>query len=269
MIEKKKNKLTKIYIVAVIILLIFLHYLNMLNFAEKSILNLLASIQNQNYVFFTKLKYSFINYQEAQDLKKQNIELQKQVNQLIYDNSQLINYKNENEKLRSILNFHEDKDFNYILAKVIGKDLVRSNALLINKGRVDGIVEGYSVTVDNGIMIGKIVEVKDYFSVVLLLTDNSSQLAISTLDSQKTTGLAHGEFGLSLKVDYIPQDIEVKEGDIIITSGQEKNIPRGLIIGKINRLISFENELFKSATISLLTNYDEINIVSIIIPKSY
>jgi len=269
MIEKKKNRLTKIYIMAVIILLIFLHYLNALNFAEKSILSLFTSVQNQNYAFFTKLKYSFINYQEAQDLKKQNIELQKQVNQLIYENSQLVNYKNENEKLRSILNFQEAQDYNYTLAKVIGKDLVRSNALLINKGRGDGIREGYPVIVDNGIMIGKVAEVKDYFSVVLLLTDNSSQLAISNLDSQKSTGLAQGEFGLSLKVEYIPQDVEVKEDDIVITSGKEKDIPRGLIIGKINRLISYENDLFKSATISLLTDYDEISIVSVLIPKSY
>jgi len=79
--------------------------------------------------------------------------------------------------------------------------------------------------------------------------------------------LAKGEFGLSIKVELVPQDFDLKEGDLIITSGLEKDIPRGLIIGKVNRIISYENELFKSATINPLVDYGEITIISIIIPK--
>ncbi|MCX6740253.1 MAG: rod shape-determining protein MreC [Candidatus Parcubacteria bacterium] len=266
---ERKNRLVKFYLIAVIILLIFFHYLGVLRFAENVFVNTYSSGQNKVYTFFTKLKYSFVNYQEAQNLKIENDQLKHQLNQLVFEKSQLESYKVENEKLRSFLNFKEDKKFDLVLANVIGKDATRQNILIINRGLADGIKEGFAAVVDSGIIIGKVIEAKDNISLILLLTDKQSQLAVSTENVNKTCGLAQGEYGLSLRVSLIPQDVEIKENDTFITSGAETNIPRGLICGKINRIISLENELFKSATISLPLDYNEITLLSIVIPKVY
>ncbi|MBD3359912.1 MAG: rod shape-determining protein MreC [Candidatus Buchananbacteria bacterium] len=269
MIEKRKNRKIKIYILAVIVLLIFLHYLGVLVKPEYYTLRVLTDLQHETYTFLTKLRFSFINYQEAQAFKSENEQLQSELNQLIYENSQLKAYKLENEKLKELLNYFQENDFDYLTAKVIGRDMDKDNTLLINKGSQQGIKEGYPVVVDNGIIIGKTISVRDNLSTVLLVTDNLSQLAISKIDTNKTTGLAQGEFGLSIKVDLIPQDLEIKQDDLIITSGLEKNIPRGLILGKVNRIISHENDLFKSVTISPLVDYEEITFLSVIIPKFF
>ncbi|MCX6745205.1 MAG: rod shape-determining protein MreC [Candidatus Parcubacteria bacterium] len=267
MLVERKNRLIKFYIIAVIILLIFFHYLGVLRIFEDNFFNVMGMAQGNTFNFLTKLKYSFINYQDAQNLKKENTELKEQLNQLNYDNSQLKAYQVENEKLRTILNFKEDKNYNTVLAAVIGKDTNKANSLIINKGFQDGVRDGFAVVVDRGIIIGKIIDTKDYMSTVLLLNDKMSQLAISLESSNKTNGLAEGEYGLSLKVNYIPQDILINEGDFIITSGTEANIPRGLLIGKINRIISQGSELFQSATINPLIAYNEISIVAVIIPN--
>jgi len=269
MIEQKKNRLIKFYLLAVVILLIFLHYLKVLAVIEDYFLGITSEAQNQTYIFLTKIKYSFINYQEAQNLKKENAVLKQQLDELLFENSQLTAYKTENEQLRALLSFKEEQSCDLLLAKVIGRDVNRSNTLIINKGRLDGIKEGYPAIVDKGIIIGKIIDAKDNLSTILLITDKLSSLAVSTISSNKTCGLAKGEYGLSIKVELIPQDLQLKENDIMVTSGQEKDIPRGLILGKINRIISYENELFKSATISPLIDYEEISILSIIIPKQY
>ncbi len=267
MLVERKNRLIKFYIIAVIILLIFFHYLGVLRVVEDSFFNVMGIAQGNTFNFLTKLKYSFINYQEAQNLKTEKAELQQQLNRLSYDNSQLKAYQLENEKLRTILNFKEEKNYNTIVASVIGKDTNKANTLIINKGWQDGIKEGFAAVVDQGVIVGKIIDVKDYLSTVLLLNDKMSQLAISLESSNKTNGLAEGEFGLSLKVNYIPQDILITEGDSIITSGTEENIPRGLLVGKINRIISQGNELFQSATINSWIAYNEISIVAVIIPN--
>lgn len=235
---------------------------------ERFSLNNISSAQNSSYAFFTRLKYSFINYQEAQEYKKENLQLKSEINQLIYENSQLKIYEQENERLKASLNFFQENQYSYVMAKVIGKDLNKDNTLIINKGSQDGLRAGYAAIVDEGIIIGKLIAVKDHISTVLLLTDNQSQLAISTLSSNKTAGLARGEYGLSLRVDFIPQNIELKVEDILITSGLEENIPRGFVIGKVSRIISNDNDLFKSVTISPLADYAEITALSIIIPKS-
>jgi rod shape-determining protein MreC len=269
MIEKRKKHYIKYYIAAVVILLVFLYYLGILAKIEDYFLETVANFQNYTYIFLTKLKYSFVNFQEAQNLKKENALQKSEINQLVYENSQLKALQQENEKLRQLLNFTKDKDFDYLVAKVVGRDIVRANTLIINKGKVDGVREGYPVAVDKGVIIGKIIDLKDNTATALLLTDQLSQLSVSTEDTNKSIGLARGEFGLSIKVELIPQDFNLQEGDLIITSGLEKEIPRGLIIGKVNRVISHENELFKSATINPLTDYGEITILSVIIPKVY
>jgi len=267
MIDKKKNRLIKYYLIAVIILLIFLHYTNILNSIERSVFGKITLVQGSVYSFFTKLKFSFIDYQEAKDLKKENIELQHKYNQLLYENSQLITYKYENKKLRDILKFTENNDYNYLLANVIGRDLNRANTLIIDKGVNNGIKNGYPVIVDKGILVGKVIDAKNDIAIVLLLTDNLSSIAVSTLDINKIIGIAKGEFGLSIKVELIPQDIDIKQGNVIITSGLESNIPSGLILGEVNRVISNENDLFKTVTISPTINYEEIMILSVIIPN--
>jgi rod shape-determining protein MreC len=269
MLDKEKNKKLRFYILAVIILLIFLHYLGLLNFIERYVVVCVLDIQANSYTFFTKLKYSFVNYQEAQNYKKENEDLKKQLGDAIYENSQLLAYKYENEKLRASLNFLQNKEFAYRLAKVIGRDIVKNNTFIINLGSNDGVRKGYAVVVDDGILIGKVIEAKNNTSTILLLTDTLSQLAVSTIESNKSTGLAQGEYGLSIVVNLIPQNVELKENDVIITSGLEEYIPRGLVVGKVNRIISHENDLFKSATISPLVDYNEITFLSIIIPKTY
>jgi rod shape-determining protein MreC len=268
MIEKRKSRKIKIYIIAVIILLIFLHSLGILAKPEYYALRVFTDLQHKTYTFLTKLRFSFINYQEAQAFKRENEELKSRLNNLIYENSQLKSYKLENKKLKELLNYFQEKEFSYLTAKVIGRDIDKDNTLLINLGKDQGIREGYPVVVDNGIIIGKIIDAKDNISTILLVTDNLSQLAISTIDINKTTGLAKGEFGLSIKVELIPQDLEIKEQDLIITSGAEENIPRGLILGKVNRIISHKNDLFQSVVISPLVDYEEITFLSIIIPKA-
>lgn len=266
MIEKKQNRLVQLSILAVIILLIFLHYLKITKTMEDFVFSRIFDAQGQTYAFLTKLKTSFVNYQEAQDLQKNTLELEHKYNQLLYDNSQLMVYKQENEKLRNILQFISGKDFKNTLAKVIGRDSNRSNTLIINRGKNSGLVVGYPVVVDNGIIIGKVIDVKDNLATILLLTDKLSQLAVSTINLNKSIGLASGEYGLSLKVELIPQDIILNQGDLIITSGLEQNIPRGLVIGMVNRIVSSENDLFKTVTINPLANYEEITIVDVIIP---
>lgn len=269
MLEQRKNKLVEFYLIAVIILLIFFHYLGLLAFIERPIGFAFGQGQSNVYLFLTKLKYSFINYQEAKDLKIANESLKQQINQLTYENSQLQSYKLENEKLRALLNFKQGKDFNLVTANVIGKDSDKANTLIINRGSRDNIKAGEGAIINNGVIIGKVIEVKDSLSLVLLLTDKQSQLAVSTQNVEKACGLAEGEYGLSLNVSYIPQDLNVNPGDTFITSGTEAAIPRGLIVGQINRITSQPNELFKAATISLPADYNEITILSIIIPNQY
>ena len=79
-------------------------------------------------------------------------------------------------------------------------------------------------------------------------------------------GVVEGELGLSLKMTLIPQEDSVETDQLIITSGLDINVPRGLLIGQIVKMTTQTGELFQSATVNPVTPLDKINIVSIILP---
>lgn len=224
----------------------------------------ITDVQQHIYTFITNTQNTFVNYEEAQKLREENKHLQDEINSLTVENAKLQLYAIENQKLRDILNFTESHVQQSQVAKVIGRNIERQNTLLIDKGTRDDIQEGDPVIVGQGILIGTVIDARPSLSTVLLLTDSEQRVAVSTPQIESSIGVAQGDFGLSLVIKLIPQHISISEGDIVITSGLQEGVPSGLILGEINRIMSNENELFKSATINPQVDYDTITLVSVI-----
>ena len=62
------------------------------------------------------------------------------------------------------------------------------------------------------------------------------------LNQDRSIGIIEGGFGLTIRMTFIPQQEIVEIGNIIVTSGLEKNVPRGLVIGEV---ASVEKEPFE------------------------
>ena len=81
------------------------------------------------------------------------------------------------------------------------------------------------------------------------------------------SGIITGEFGTSLTMSYILKDQTIAPNDIIITNGQDRWIPGGLVIGIVQAVSNEPSEVFKSATITPVARYGNNAIVSVIVPK--
>jgi len=261
--ERKVKKRVWI-IAAVILLLVFLHWLNVTSSLENKIISGFLNTQASIYNFFNKLNYSFINYQQAQTILKENEQLKTQLDDLIRQNALLKDLELENNNLKALLNYFENQNFQYQIGRVIAKDVDRPNTIVINQGSLNGLKIGQPVIVGNGVFIGKIIDVKESLATVLLLTDPALEVAVTLPSYDHSIGIARGEYGLSLKVELIPQNEVVNENDTLITSGLEGDIPRGLVLGQVNRIVSTENDLFKTATVKTLINYKNISLVGVI-----
>jgi rod shape-determining protein MreC len=71
---------------------------------------------------------------------------------------------------------------------------------------------------------------------------------------------------MTIKMNYIPQLEKISPGDMVISSGLERSIPRGLLIGKVTQVHNTSNGVWQTATIEPISNLDKLTIVSIIIP---
>jgi len=174
----------------------------------------------------------------------------------------------ENALLKKELGFKEKSVRKTVLARIIGKNnLDDTETVIINKGSSDGLGVGQAVVYADGILIGKIIKISDDFSFVRLVNDSDIMVAATITNANRTTGIIRGERGLSLKMELIPQNEVVSAGDIIVTSGLETGIPRGLVVGTVDSVIKESRSPFQTAIVRSPVNFNNLDYVLVITDK--
>ncbi|MDD5569105.1 MAG: rod shape-determining protein MreC [Candidatus Pacebacteria bacterium] len=186
-----------------------------------------------------------------EDLNKQLIE---QNQSLLSQVADLDSLKKENETLRQALSFGLNADFDLIMAEVTAKNDINlkgvayGDSLLINKGNVDGVQKGFPVVLASKILIGRVVDVYDNFSRVMLITSKDSIIDVQIQDTD-TLALAKGQGG-KLYLDMFPKEKELKQGAVVTTSALGSAYPSGLAVGTVGQINSLDSESFQKAEIN-------------------
>lgn len=175
----------------------------------------------------------------------------------------------ENISLRETLNFLSHAPIATVGADVIGKDIAPlGNILFINRGERDGVTPGQPVIIGRGILIGKIVRVDEDRATVRLLSDSQSRVAATVSNHDHSIGIVEGGYGISVRMTFIPQHEVVTPGDIIMTSGLETNIPRGLLIGTVEAVEKEAYQPFQRAVLTPSAALDKLTSVSVLLGGS-
>lgn len=268
-----KNKL------AVAIIVLSVSFLSLIIYSVKRDGSTIAGVSGTalnpiQKVFFTintKIKNEFqyvINFssirQENNALKEQNIKLE---NELIeYDN-----LKEENDKLRSMLNFKNQRDeYNYIGANIIGVSGENFlNGYLIDKGTKNGIAKDMVIITGEG-LVGKIIEVHDTWSKAESIINQNIAVA-GKVQSTKETGIVKGftdsKNNNLAKIEQLPMNSAVKAGDVITTSMLGKSYPDGIRIGQVTSVEEDKVKVMKTAIIKPYINFNKLQQVFIVAPK--
>ncbi|HMB66239.1 MAG TPA: rod shape-determining protein MreC, partial [Patescibacteria group bacterium] len=172
---------------------------------------------------------------------------------------------------REYLDFLKEKKYEHILANIVSQgvsiDPQEKNAhIVIDKGGNHGIESGLLVVNEQGVAIGKIGRVKPESAELILVTNNEAKLACSIQNSDKTSGVVEGRLGLTMEMNLIPQSEKVSPGNMVVTSGLEKDIPRGLVVGKVIEVDNSKNEVWQQATVEPLVDFDNLTVVSVLVP---
>ncbi|MER2520103.1 MAG: rod shape-determining protein MreC [Bdellovibrionales bacterium] len=163
-------------------------------------------------------------------VRQENVRLSK-------DNTQLKDWQNavamlqkENRELRAMLNFKTEPGLAYISARVIadtGGPFTRG--LIVTAGALDGVREGMAAMTGDG-LVGRVVEVGDWSSRVLLMTDLNSRIPVTVADTGDRAILA-GDNSHAPKLFYLPQDAAPAVGARVLTSGHGGIFPPNLPVG--------------------------------------
>lgn len=154
-------------------------------------------------------------------------------------NAQLKDWQNaaaalqkENRELRDLLRFKTEPGLAYISARVIadtGGAFARG--LIVTAGKLDGVREGMAAMTGDG-LIGRVVEVGDWSSRVVLITDLNSRIPVSIAGSGERAILA-GDNSSAPKLQFLPQDAVLSPGASVVTSGHGGVFPPNLPVGAV------------------------------------
>ena len=169
------------------------------------------------------------------NLREQNVTLRAENARLIQWHTVARNLAAENERLRGLLQFVPDSATQFISARVIadsGGTFVRS--MLVNAGRRDGVRNGLPVVVGEG-LIGRIVDVGDRVSRLLLIDDLNSRIPVAVGPDRERAVLA-GDNSLRPKLIYLAANAQIAKGARIVTSGQGGVFPPGIPVGVVSSI---------------------------------
>jgi len=166
--------------------------------------------------------------------KAENARLRSQVAQLQLRNRELESQAAEAQRLSVLLNFREaHPEAPMLAAQVIGASAdPASHTLVLNRGEHDRVRRNMAVVTPDGI-VGKIVDVFPNTSQVLLISDRDSGVGALLADT-RTHGVVKGNGDPVPRLDYVVNDEKVHVGEEVLTSGEDRIFPKGLLVGAVS-----------------------------------
>ncbi|RDL24450.1 rod shape-determining protein MreC [Pseudomonas sp. URMO17WK12:I10] len=150
----------------------------------------------------------------------------------------------QNVRLRELLNSSALVDEKVEVAELIGVDPNPfTHRILINKGERDGVFLGQPVLDARGLM-GQVVELMPYTSRVLLLTDTTHGIPVQ-VNRNGLRAIASGTGNPErLELRHVADTADIKEGDLLVSSGMGQRFPAGYPVATVNEVIHDSGQPF-------------------------
>lgn len=210
----------------------------------------------------------FLNFS---DVKEENKELANENNKLQAELTEKSDLEAENDRLRSILAFKEQREnYNYITANIesiAGGGFI--NGYGIDKGTNDGIEKNMIVIAANG-LVGTVSSVASNWAIVQGIINQNIAISVmveSTRENGILTGYKDSSNNNLAKVSNLPIASAIKVGDKIITSGIGGLAPKEIQVGEVISVEEDRVKVMKTAIVKPLVDFNKLEELVIVAPK--
>jgi rod shape-determining protein mreC len=205
---------------------------------------------------------------QAGEIEEENAQLEEKVRTLTQQVADLERYRRENEQLREYLEIKEEhSDFSFASASVIGRDTAeRFYSFTIDAGSEAGIEKFDPVITSDG-LVGLVSEVGKNYAKVLTILDTTIEVGaydIRTRDIGTTSGDITLARNGQLRLNMLPKDCTVSQGDLIYTTGYGGLYPKDLAIGEVTEIHTDSSGMSMYAVIDPLSDIETVKDVLVI-----
>lgn len=201
-------------------------------------------------------------------LELENQELQTEVLLLQRRLQKLAAVVAENTRLKQLLNSSDIVDDRVIIAEIIGldPDPFRHEAI-INKGATNDVFLGQAVLDAEG-LLGQVVEVGPFSSRILLISDASHGVPVHVArNGVRAIAVGSGSLDM-LNLIHVPDTADIREGDLLVSSGLGGRFPSGYPVGKVTVVEHNPGRPFAKVQAFPLAHLDRSRHVLLVFPEA-
>jgi rod shape-determining protein MreC len=172
--------------------------------------------------------------------------------------------ESENDRLRKLLSVKEREKARGEVARIMytARDPF-TRRIVIDKGQQSGIVAGQPA-IDEAGVVGQVTRVFPFSAEITLITDKDQTVPVQVVRSGQRSvvfGLGSGE----LELRYIPANADIREGDLLVTSGLDGVYLAGFPVAKvvsIERDNSYAFARIRCAPVAAVENFGEVLVLA-------
>lgn len=170
----------------------------------------------------------------------------------------------ENRRLRNLLRAVQPLEQDLLLAEALPvKGDPRRRTILINRGSRDGVFVGQAVLVAEG-LLGQVVHVGPRTADVMLLTDDTHAIPVRLARTgQRAIARGTGQ-NERMEILHLPNNADVRDGDLLVTSGLGGLFPPGLPVATISVIENTQSGAFANISARPLAPLDDIREVILV-----
>ena len=180
---------------------------------------------------------------------------------------QMEELRQENERLTALLDIQSQYQIDGATGRVIGTGSdAYSRDITVNVGSNSGVEPGQAVVGPSG-LVGQVTEVSPLTCRVRLITDPQSGVS-AYLQSSRDQCVVKGAVDGLLYLEYLDDAVQVKVGDVVVTSGMGGSFPAGITIGTVTNVVNQAGTSDRTVIVSPLSTADALEEVTVVFSSS-
>jgi rod shape-determining protein MreC len=171
-------------------------------------------------------------FMRLRSVDAENQEIKGRVAQLEVELQRMAELSAENQRFKTLLDFKEKSKLRLLPARIISRDMsMFMRSARIDRGSGQGVERGMAVVSPQGV-VGQVDRVFEGEAIVQFLTDLNSRLD-GVVERSRTQVIVGGSMEGDMKLYFLARRADVRQGDVVFSSGTGSIFPAGFKIGTI------------------------------------
>ena len=135
--------------------------------------------------------------------------------------------------------------------------------LVIDKGQNDGVYDGQAMVDANGV-VGQVIETGLFSAQAVLISDSDHALPVEiNRNGLRTIAVGTGDFD-RLDLPFLPNNADVRQGDLLVTSGLGGAFPAGYPVAIVDNVTRVPQEPFAAVSARPVAKLNQIREIMLI-----